>query len=253
MRPSDDLATPSTTAAAPSAAMWSAALAGLFGAAVACGEPPADCPPPDTSAPADTPAETPADTPEDTSPEILSSETNTTITYAEFLADCTERGGILQTHAACAGVNSCQGLSFNLGSKELTEHTCKAMNSCAGISCVVLQEDQARPPGAVYQALCSGCHGTPFKLLVPPGTDHDAALERLRGRSRENLLAILAFGLRGLNPGGTASSNMRDQHERASRAEFDAVIDYMLGMSIEVQDFQIVGETLDMNGLLPPP
>lgn len=231
----------------PSLAMRAAALTGLLGlGASACGPTPSD---EDTDTD-DTVVDTdPGDTDvEATGPVITSTVTDESITFAEFLAECTSRGGLVQTHATCAGNNSCKGMSFNKFSKELTEHTCKGMNSCGGVSCVVLPEDSGKTGADVWSGTCADCHGSDaFTLYMPPGADEAAARAQFAALSKANLVTIAAFGYRGLNTDGSASANMPGFHETYSVAELERVADFLRTLEVEPFEYGVVGVNEDLN------
>jgi hypothetical protein len=176
--------------------------------------------------------------------EILSSVEDKTVRFASFREDCKERGGFVQTHAACAGVNSCRGLSFNKYDFYLTEHTCAAMNSCGGMSCVFLPEDQGRDPKDLYDTTCAGCHGPSengFLLFVPPGTDLEIAAAELTTKPREAIQSAVAFGLYGRSSNGVASANMPAYFKDFSRAEVEAVVEFTLDLPLTVEEYKILG------------
>jgi hypothetical protein len=190
---------------------------------------------------------------DDTAPRVTATMTDTSMTFEKFSADCDKRGGLVQTHAVCSGNNACKGISFNKFSYERTEHTCKAMNSCGGMSCVVLPEDQGRTGETVYDESCGGCHGekNKFTLYVPPGTDIDAAKAGFPKRSRDLQVAIVAFGLHGMNANGTASANMPAHHEKYSVAEIERVVTYVHALPLEVETYGVVGQTEDIEPPAP--
>jgi hypothetical protein len=175
---------------------------------------------------------------------ILSSVEDKTVRFASFREDCKDRGGFVQTHAACAGVNACRGLSFNKYDFYLTEHTCAAMNSCGGMSCVFLPEDQGRDPKELYDTTCAGCHGPSengFLLFVPPGTDLAQAEAELTTKPREMIQSAVAFGIFGRSSNGVASANMPAYHKDFSRAEVEAVVEFTLGLPLTVEEYKILG------------
>lgn len=215
----------------PSAALLNAALLGLFGTGLAaCGTkekeklvyPPA--------------------------PELIGEAEDRSFSESEFATYCKERGGVMQIHASCAGVNSCKGASFSHG--KLQEHSCKGMNSCAGMSCVDLPQDSGlsgeeiltATPGANSQ--CSWCHGPgteSFQLPVPHGvasTDEEKAqvIEEFLNKPLEYHVSILAFGVQGVNEDGTAYSHMPGYHTVYSRAEIERLIEHIRSMPITIKE-----------------
>lgn len=237
----------STAGTEPSIAMRAAALAGLLGVAAA------SCDTSKSTTDTDTDTDVTADTDGGhtdvaAGPVITSSVTDETILFADFLAECTARGGLTQTHATCSGNNSCKGMSFNKFSKELTEHTCKGMNSCGGISCVVLPEDSGKTGADVWDATCADCHSAEgFTLYVAPGADLEAAAVSFAALSKANLVTIAAFGYRGLNSDGSASANMPGFHERYSVAELERVAEHLRTLVATPEEYGVVGVNEDMN------
>jgi hypothetical protein len=171
-----------------------------------------------------------------------------TFTDVEFATFCKERGGVVQMHASCGGVNSCKGVSFSYG--KLQEHTCKGMNSCAGMSCVDLPSDSGlsgetilvESPNAT--AKCSFCHGTgkdTFILPVDAGTastDEQKAevTTAFLNRPIEYHISTLAFGVHGINEDGRAYANMPGYHEIYSLAELERLITHIKSMSITIKE-----------------
>jgi hypothetical protein len=68
---------------------------------------------------------------------ITSSKDDPDMTLEKFTAECDARGGVIEMHPHCGGVNTCKGMSYDETIGVLTEHTCKGLNTCAGYSCVV--------------------------------------------------------------------------------------------------------------------
>jgi len=118
MKPSPDLSPASDS-------LRNAALNGLlclFGAAcVPAGTPEVTC---DTSI-----------DPDDA--EITSSTVDPNMTLELFTLECNALGGTVEEHSHCGGQNSCQGMSYYVGTETLTVHSCQGLNSCTGYSCVV--------------------------------------------------------------------------------------------------------------------
>ncbi len=233
-----------------SAALWSAALAGLAGG-VACGT--TDTPTDDTDDAVETDETDGGETDEsdDTETEgILSSERVPELNFATFSADCVTRGGIVQIHATCAGNNACAGMSFNKWSKDLTEHTCRGLNSCGGASCVVLQADQGRDPAELYDQYCgSMCHGEDFSLYVAPTMTPEDGEARFNTRSTETHMALIAFGATGMTPDGTPFANMPPFKDKFSRAELAGLVAFVKTLDVEVTTYGVPGETEDFTDL----
>jgi hypothetical protein len=188
----------------------------------------------DTGAPADT-GSTPS-----TEPTVTSSTTDEELTFEAFVQRCDTLGGYVQVHAACAGVNSCAGLSFNKYSYELTEHTCQGLNSCGGFSCVVLPADGGLTGEEIATGDCSGCHGAgTFTVFVEPSLTEEEGLARFQARSAEQHERMVAFGIRGVYDGGMAFSNMPAYHRRYSRAEIERVVEYVRAMPANPSVFEI--------------
>jgi hypothetical protein len=232
--------------------LLAAAVAGLFGLSGCPASDPSDepiqCPEP--TGPTNTGDTSEPTTPTPTGPTILSSEENLTITFAEFSSMCLDRGGLMQTHATCAGNNACTGFHFNKNSKMFTEHTCKAMNSCGGISCVVLPEDQGRTGEDIYRSACGpACHGgtDTFQLWIWPGADPDEALLKFQEHTTDYFIHMLAFGSSGMNESGTAYANVPARHETHSREELIRVIEHIRTLPTTPIEFTILGETEDLN------
>jgi hypothetical protein len=119
-----------------SPALLSAALAGLLCAASACGSKHAS--EPNGSTNPDTPVpDTACDGGVSADPQITSSSMVANMTRDEFASRCDKRHGIMETQPHCGGSNACRGMSYDLDTQTLIEHTCRATNSCAGYSCVI--------------------------------------------------------------------------------------------------------------------
>lgn len=165
-------------------------------------------------------------------------------TFAELTKTCDSRGGYVQVHAACGGVNACQGFSYGdwgPGAAMLTEHSCTGVNGCAGLSCVVLPEEknQDRSGAELYDRLfadtepnsCSGCHAdhsgnepdlSKFKVYVLEGSTRTA--ENWLDRSAAEQERVVAFGAQTVLPDGTAMSNMAAYNKVLSRKEIEKVV-----------------------------
>jgi len=70
-------------------------------------------------------------------PSVTSATIVANMTESEFMAQCDAVSGILEIQPHCGGSNSCRGMSYDLETQTLSEHTCRATNTCAGYSCVV--------------------------------------------------------------------------------------------------------------------
>ncbi|MEQ1500968.1 MAG: hypothetical protein ABMB14_02000 [Myxococcota bacterium] len=181
---------------------------------------------------------------------------DTAITYAQFDQQCTGLGGVLQTHAVCAGNVAGAGLSFNKWSKEMIDHSCKGLNTCGGISCVLLPADAGRDPVQLYKDSCGDvCHSwedpNEFMLNVPAGTDPATAIATFQGRSDDYHVALVAFGRHDINGSGDAAANMPAFFDRFSRAEILGMLAHVATLTPVVEEFSVVGVNEDLNGPLP--
>ncbi|WP_437325526.1 MopE-related protein [Sorangium sp. So ce381] len=174
------------------------------------------------------------------------------ISFEEFSAACAEsamlagtaRPGVVQVHASCSGNNSCRGMVYQSWN-ELYEHSCRAVNGCEGWSCVETAEDQDRDgPAAFKAATCDHCHSAAagkFSVKVPPGEDVSAFLADFwERRSDPYLQAIIAFGIDGATPEGTAYANMPGSYHVLSRSEMDRLIAYLRTLTPEGDNFEQV-------------
>jgi hypothetical protein len=173
------------------------------------------------------------------------------LTFDQFFTLCEQRGGLVQTTAACAGNNSCRGLSYLGG--VLIEHSCKGMNGCGpGMQCVDLPTDQGRSGKAIYtQGTCAPtCHGqfSPsydagvFTLHLRPGSaTPDEATARFLSGSRQRLRAIIGFGVHGIGDLGIAYASMAGSYQEYSLAETDRVIDYIRTLPVTVSEYEVFG------------
>lgn len=162
-------------------------------------------------------------------------------TFADVRAECEERGGFTQVHAACAGVNGCAGFSYLSSHPGLTvEHTCAGLNRCHGISCVELPRDAGRTGKQVYEGpspakgvqACTTCHAAgghggwnKFKLYLPPGSRRNAS--NWQDYPAAAQARIVAFGKQGLLDDGQAYANMPPYHKTYSRAEIERAVEYI--------------------------
>jgi hypothetical protein len=69
--------------------------------------------------------------------EITSSQVVADMTEEKFTAACDERGGTVEVMPHCGGFATAKGFSYDLGTQELSEHTCKGGNTCAGWNCAI--------------------------------------------------------------------------------------------------------------------
>jgi hypothetical protein len=174
---------------------------------------------------------------------ITSQDDKTFYTFAQLRTRCDERGGYMQIHATCGGVNSCKGFSYGdwgPDSHAYTEHSCSGANYCKGFSCIVLPVDAGKTGQEVYTASCGnggGCHGgddnlKTFKVFVLPGSTRNAQnwLE-LSAKTQE---AITAFGKVAVSPEGVSLANMAGYHEKYSRKEIERVVAFIRTMQPEI-------------------
>jgi hypothetical protein len=192
----------------------------------------------------------PGDSPSaDGGPVIISSRRDPALTFRSFLADCSRRGGFVQTHATCAGNNSCRGVSYNRFDRVLIEHTCRAMNSCGGMSCVETAADQNRTAAELYSSDCAGCHGEDqFALFREPGvTEAEGTAKFNRPTRRAQQGAIIAFGIQGNGGSESVSANMPGRWNRYSRAEILRLVDYIHTLPLQTREIVILGLTHEVN------
>jgi hypothetical protein len=237
----------------PSTSLLSAAVAGLLGvAAPGCassegstGQDPHTCAPSADAGTVDAGAPVDAGVPPESGPVVTGTSTDASMTFGRFSAECTTRGGFVQTHAACFGNNSCRGVSYNRFDHVLTEHTCKSMNTCGGYSCVELGPDQGRTGEELFNTLgCTGCHdGAKFTVHAPASMTEADALARFRGRSRTAHARLIAFGAHGLSPTGVFEANMPGFHEKLSRAEALRLVDHLRSLEPVVSLYERHDET----------
>ncbi len=157
---------------------------------------------------------------------------------AEFTARCDARGGFVQTHAWCAGANSCKGLSLSFG--VLTDHSCKGMNTCEGFSCVDGVTDKGLTGASIYATSCKGCHGDgKFVVLARAGSAAErlAAFQATTPENALRLLSVVAFGTQGQNANGTGYANMPIFRQQLSRPELQRVVDYARALPAEAAEY----------------
>ncbi len=228
----------------------SGALAGLLGltfAATGCddgprppaGEPPATEVPGDPAAP-------------DSSTQYDIVVSTTLVTYEAFVTACEERGGFVQTTAACAGNNACRGFSYI--EPTLTEHSCKGLNQCGpGMSCVVLSADSGLSGQEIYEqdgSCAATCHAQ-FEPVYDPSIytlymrtgdiSPREAVDRFKNGSDKRLFSTVAFGVDGINDDGTAFAHMPPHYLKYSRAEIERVVAYIRTLPIQV--YEVTGAT----------
>lgn len=177
--------------------------------------------------------------------EVISTTKDETVTLASFKVTCDARGGLVQTHASCAGSNTCAGVSFNEGT--LTEHTCKAMNGCAGMSCVDLAEGSNLSGEAILvgsiggdmvgsETQCNFCHGDgkdKFILKVAPTAVVADAVTAFQNKPDSALVSAIAFGLHGVKSDGQAYSNMPGFYQAYSLAEIKGLVAHIRTLPVE--------------------
>jgi len=177
---------------------------------------------------------------------VTSTVVDKTLSLAKFNLDCKSRGGLVQTHASCAGANTCAGVSYHSSSGKLSEHTCKAANICAGMSCVDLPEDGGLTGAKILEGFdsgtmvgsetqCSFCHGEgkeSFTLPIAPDADEAAVLAAFAAKSEAALLGIIAFGVHGINSDGTAFANMPGFYQSYSRAEMERLVTHLRSLPV---------------------
>ncbi len=166
------------------------------------------------------------------------------MTFEKFSQDCQTRGGLVQTHAACSGSNTCQGMSYNKFSHMLSEHTCRAINSCGGMSCVELLKDDGKAGDVVYKESCGECHSnenSTFKVFVPKGADGAAAEAAFKARSSSHLTGVVAFGTLGMNSNGTAFANMPQFYKRLSRPATERVVEFIKTLTPKAEEYETLG------------
>jgi mono/diheme cytochrome c family protein len=150
-------------------------------------------------------------------------------------------------HAACGGVNACQGFSYGdwgPGAATLTEHSCTGVNGCAGLSCVVLPEEKNKEKSGaeLYDLLfadtepnsCSGCHAdhsgdetdlTKFAVYLLEGSTRTA--DNWLDRTAADQERVVAFGAHSVLPDGTAMANMAAYNKVLSRKEIEKVVAHL--------------------------
>jgi hypothetical protein len=258
----------------PRGRLLNAALTGLVGAgALACGGNDGE-PDPCVEVDAGTPehdagaADVGADTGDDGGYHTTSTELGPR-SYEELAELCRTRGGYLQVHGGCSGVNACAGFSYGDWGDEaaLTEHTCAGMNGCNGLSCVYMAPDEGRTGQEVYEAAlpetgprrCATCHTpssfdeasgeyvpdhTIFRVKVPEGSARTPQ-DWTTTRSADEMERMLAFGASGF-ANGEATAHMASYRRIFSRAEIERVVEYLRGFPadrVEISTYAPTGSS----------
>jgi hypothetical protein len=109
----------------PSGVLLAAAISGLLSGAAAC----------------DSESHGHGEPSGDGTARVISKSVVLDMTVERFTQDCDTRGGTVELHSHCGGVNSCHGLSYDDVTHVLSEHTCRGLNTCSGYSCVVPPPD----------------------------------------------------------------------------------------------------------------
>lgn len=171
------------------------------------------------------------------------------ITFAEFSDLCGARGGFVTTNANCAGSNLCKGLSYANDGTVLTEHSCVGLNSCEGLSCVDLPKSSGLGAQDIYDnGPCGGCHDTAIEgpanyvVFVHPGIAPADALATFKNSSDLRLESIVAFGTQGVNDDGVEFTNMPSFRDKYSRAEIEAVVQYVRGLKNVTKVYALPGQ-----------
>jgi len=168
-------------------------------------------------------------------------------TFAELTKMCDSRGGYIQVHGSCGGVNSCRGFSYGdwgPGAATLTEHSCSGANGCAGLSCATLAEGKFKDKtgaelydqmfGDTEPSSCSNCHAPhvddvaqldKFVVHLPPGSTRNETnwLQRTAAEQER----VIAFGVHTVLPDGTAMKNMAEYKNVLSRAEIERLVAHL--------------------------
>lgn len=183
---------------------------------------------------------------------VTSTTVDKTITLTSFLAQCETRGGVVQTHASCAGANTCAGISFHSSSGKLSEHSCKAANICSGMSCVDLPADRGLTGAEILEGSntasmgesevqCNFCHGegkTAFVLPIAPYADAAASTTAFQAKSDATLMVAIAFGIHGVNADGTAYANMPGFYLSYSLAEMKRLVTHLRSLPLETKNWR---------------
>jgi hypothetical protein len=182
---------------------------------------------------------------------VTSTSVDKSLTLASFTTLCDARGGVVQTHASCAGANTCAGVSFHTSTGKLSEHTCKGANICGGMSCVDLPDDrgltgaqmlEGSPEASMddAQPQCSFCHGEgkdSFVLPIAPGTDAAAAVAAFNAKSDAAMIGAIAFGIHGVKD-GTSYANMPGFYKIYSLAEMKRLVTHLRSLPLETKEWR---------------
>ena len=180
-------------------------------------------------------------------------------TFAELTKMCDSRGGYVQVHGSCGGVNSCRGFSYGdwgPGAAMLTEHSCSGANGCQGLSCALLAEGKYKDKSGaeLYDQVfadtepssCSNCHAPhvddvaqldKFIVHVPPGSTRNASnwLERTPAEQER----VIAFGVHTVLPDGTAMKNMAQYKDVLSRTEIERLVAHLRTLTPVIEAMKI--------------
>jgi hypothetical protein len=185
---------------------------------------------------------------------VSSTTVDKTLTLASFSTLCEARGGIVQTHASCAGANTCAGISWHSPSGKLSEHSCRAANSCAGMSCVDLPEDRGLTGAQILEGSaetsmegsevqCNFCHGegkTAFVLPIPPDANAETYVTAFQNKSDRALMGAIAFGLHGISADGTAYANMPGFYKVYSLEEMKRLVTHLRSLPLQTKNWRAV-------------
>ncbi len=195
-------------------------------------------------------------------PEKETSVQDVQLTNAELTEMCDARGGFMQNHASCAGVNTCRGFTYGDWGEDsqLVEHSCSFVNGCNGVSCVVAQEEPEgggmtgeeimkleeswfiERMGAYSPDPCKTCHVpstfddevgdyvydfTKLRLMFWPNDTRNK--DNWTERSQKRQEAMVAFGVQGFNEDDIHYSNMAGYTKLFSKEEIQRVVEYMRG------------------------
>ncbi|WP_141734387.1 c-type cytochrome [Oligoflexus tunisiensis] len=194
------------------------------------------------------------ETPQPLAGVVSATTVDKTLTLASFTALCETRGGLVQTHASCAGANTCAGISYHSSSGRLTEHSCRSANSCGGMSCVDLPADRGLTGAQILEGApeiamgagesqCNYCHGTgqsAFVLPIPPDADPEERKAAFQGKSDAALLGAIAFGIHGVSADGTAYANMPAFYKVYSLAEMKRLVTHLRSLPLETKNWRAV-------------